>query len=71
MNAAGGNKASTFLQEKILPTYFTNEKIAKTILNGSSSGAMPPQRNKINDEQAKEIIKYIRFSQREKGVHSQ
>ena len=70
MNAAGGNKASTFLQEKILPTYFTNEKIAKTILNGSSSGAMPSQKNKVNDEQIREIIKYIRYSQREAGVYT-
>ena len=70
VDAAGGNKAPTFLQEIFLPTNFTNERIAKTILNGSSSEEMPSQRNKINDEQIKEIIKYIRFSQREKGVHS-
>ena len=69
MDAAGGNKAPTFLQEKFLPTNLTNGKIAKTILNGSSSGAMPSQKNKVNDKQIKEIIKYIRFSQREAGIH--
>ena len=70
MDAAGGNKAPTLLQEKFLPTNFINGKIAKTILNGSSSGAMPSQKNKVNDEQIREIIKYIRFSQREAGIHS-
>ena len=69
VDAAGGNKAPTFLQEKFFPTNFTNGKIAKTILNGSSSGAMPSQKNKVNDEQIREIIKYIRFSQREAGIH--
>ena len=33
VDEAGGNKAPTFLQEKFLPTNFTNGKIAKTILN--------------------------------------
>jgi cytochrome c oxidase cbb3-type subunit III len=70
VDAAGGNKAPTLLQEKFLPTNFINGKIAKTILNGSSSGAMPSQKNKVNDEQIREIIKYIRFSQREAGIHS-
>ena len=70
MDAAGGNKAPTFLQEKFHPTNFTNGKIAKTILNGSSSGAMPSQKNKVNDEQIREIIKYIRYSQREAGVYT-
>ena len=70
VDAAGGNKAPTFLQEKFLPTYFKNGKTAKTILNGSSSGAMPSQKNKVNDEQIREIIKYIRYSQREAGVYT-
>ena len=69
VDAAGGNKAPTFLQEKFLPTNYANGKIAKTISNGSSSGAMPSQRNKVNNKQIKEIIKYIRFSQREAGIH--
>ena len=70
MDAAGGNKAPTFLQEKFHPTNFTNEQIAKTILNGSSSGAMPSQKHKVNDEQIREIIKYIRYSQMEAGVYT-
>ena len=70
VDAAGGNKAPTFLQEKFLSTNFTNRKIAKTILNGSSSGTMPSQQNKVNDEQIREIIKYIRYSQREAGVYT-
>ena len=69
-DAAGGSKAPTFLQEKFHPTNFPNGRIAKTILNGSSSGAMPSQKNKVNDEQIREIIKYIRYSQREAGVYT-
>jgi len=69
-DAAGGNKAPTFLQEKFHPKNISNGNIAKTILNGSSSGAMPSQKNKVNDEQIREIIKYIRYSQREAGVYT-
>jgi hypothetical protein len=38
-------------------------------VSGSSKN-FPKQKNKVNDEQIREIIKYIWFSQREAGIHS-
>jgi mono/diheme cytochrome c family protein len=69
-DAAGGNNAPTFLQEKFDPKHFPNGKIARTILNGSNSGAMPSQKKNVNDQQIREIIKYIRHSQKAAGVIS-
>ena len=69
-DAGGGNRAPSFLQEIFNSTRFSNRKIANTILNGSKSGAMPSQKNRVNDLQIREIIKYIRFSQREAGMYS-
>ncbi len=69
-DAMGGNNAPTFLQEKFHPKHFPNGKIARTILNGSTSGAMPSQKGKVNDKQIREIIKFIRHSQKEAGVIS-
>jgi len=63
-DAMGGNKAPNLIQEKFTPKNFSNGKIAKTILNGSSSGAMPSQKGKVSDKEIKEIIKYLRYSQR-------
>jgi mono/diheme cytochrome c family protein len=69
-DAGGGNRAPTFLQAVFHPTKFSNQKIANTILNGSKSGSMPSQKNRVNDLQIRQIIKYIRFSQREAGIYS-
>ena len=69
-DAGGGNRAPSFLQEIFHSTKFSNQKIANTILNGSKSGSMPTQKNRVNDLQIREIIKYIRFSQREAGMYS-
>jgi mono/diheme cytochrome c family protein len=69
-DARGGKKAPTFLQKKFSSLNFSNVKIARTILNGSSSGSMPSQKNKVTDEEIRQIIKYIRFSQKEAGVHT-
>jgi hypothetical protein len=69
IDAGGENGAPSFLQGIIHPTKISNQKIANTVLNGSKSGSMPSQK-KVNDMQIREIIKYIRFSQREAGVYS-
>jgi mono/diheme cytochrome c family protein len=69
-DARGGNRAPSLLQEMFRSTKFSNQKIANTILNGSKSGAMPSQKQRVNDLQIREIIKYIRFSQREAGMYS-
>ena len=69
-DAMGGKGAPTFLQEKFVPINYPNGRMVRVILNGSDSGAMPSQKGKVNDEEIKEIIKYIRHSQREAGVIS-
>ena len=69
-DAMGGKGAPTFLQEKFVPINYPNGRMVRAILNGSDSGAMPSQKGKVNDEEIKEIIKYIRHSQREAGVIS-
>ncbi|MDH5763463.1 MAG: cytochrome c [Nitrospinota bacterium] len=63
-DAMGGNKAPKLVQEKYASENFSNGKIARTILNGSTSGAMPSQRGKVTDDEIKEIIKYLRYSQK-------
>lgn len=67
-DAIGGGRAPTFLQEKFNPKNFSNGRIVRAILNGSDSGSMPSQKNKVTDDEIKEILKYIRHSQREAGV---
>ena len=69
-DAMGGKGAPTFLQEKFVPINYPNGRMVRAILNGSDSGAMPAQKRKVNDEQIREIIKYIRHLQREEGVIS-
>ena len=69
-DATGGKRAPTFLQAKFDPNNFSNSRIAKTILNGSDSGAMPSQKGRVNDEEIKEIIKYIRHTQKKAGIIS-
>lgn len=67
-DAKGGKRAPTFLQIKFDLNNFSNSRIAKTILNGSDSGAMPSQKGRVNDDEIREIIKYIRFTQKEAGI---
>ena len=69
-DAMGGKRAPTFLQEKFVPKNFSNSRIARTIINGSDSGAMPSQKKRVNDEEIEKIIQYIRFSQKEAGFTS-
>lgn len=67
-DAKGGKRAPTFLQIKFDINNFSNSRIANTILNGSDSGAMPSQKGRVNDDEIREIIKYIRFTQKEAGI---
>jgi hypothetical protein len=34
-------------------------------MNGSQSGAMPAQKRKVTEEDIKQIIKYLRYSQKD------
>ena len=69
-DAMGGKRAPNFLQKKFIPKKFSNARIARTIINGSDSGAMPSQKKRVTDKEIGEIIQYIRYSQKEAGIIS-
>lgn len=69
-DAMGGNRAPKFIQEIYSSSAYSDEKFSKIILNGSSSGAMPSLKGKVSDKEIKEIIKYIRYSQKSSGLGS-
>ena len=69
-DAMGGKRAPNFLQKKFIPKNFSNARIARTIINGSDSGAMPSQKKRVTDNEIGEIIQYIRYSQKEAGIIS-
>ncbi|MDA0692866.1 MAG: cytochrome c [Nitrospinae bacterium] len=63
-----GGRGPKLIQEKFSSTNFSNIKLAKTILNGSDSGAMPSQKGKVSEKEIQEIIKYLRYSQKISGI---
>ena len=67
-DAMGGGRAPTFLQEKFISKNFTNGRMVRTILNGSDSGSMPSQKNKVTGVEIRAIVKYSRHMQREAGI---
>lgn len=67
-DAMGGNRAPKLIQKIYSSSAFPDKKIAKVIKNGSSSGAMPAMKGKVSDKEIKEIIKYIRYSQKTSGL---
>ena len=69
-DAMGCKRAPNFLQKKFIPKKFSNARIARTIINGSDSGAMPSQKKRVTDKEIGEIIQYIRYSQKEAGIIS-
>ena len=69
-DAMGGKRAPNFLQKRFIPKNFSNARIARTIINGSDSGAMPSQKKRVTDKEIGEIIQYIRYSQKEAGINS-
>ena len=69
-DAMGGNRAPKLIQEIYSSNDYSDEKISGIILNGSSSGAMPSLKGKVSDEEIKEIIEYIRYSQKSAGLGS-
>jgi mono/diheme cytochrome c family protein len=64
-DAMGTNKAPGLIHARYSKENFSNKKIAKTIMNGSSSGAMPAQKTKVTQEDINQIIKYLRYSQKD------
>jgi mono/diheme cytochrome c family protein len=67
-DAMGGNKAPKLIQRKFITSNYSNKRIARTIINGSSSAAMPSQKRKVSEEEIHEIIKYLRYSQKDAGL---
>jgi len=55
-------KAPRLIDTDYIQENFSDDDIFQTVLNGTDK--MPSQRNKVSDEEIKEIIKYLRFSQK-------
>jgi len=64
-DAMGGNKAPKLIQKKFISSNYSDQSIARIIIDGSSSGAMPSMKRKVSEIEIKEIIKYLRYSQKE------
>ena len=59
-------KAPRLIDEDYLRENFSDADIRETIKNGTDK--MPSQKEKFNDIQIGEIIKYLRYSQEEAGL---
>ena len=63
-DALGKNtKAPGLIDPEYLSENFSDDEIYKQVIEGSDK--MPSQRNKISDSEITEIIKYLRYSQKE------
>lgn len=59
-------KAPRLIDADYLPENFSDNDIRETIINGTDK--MPPQKNKISEQEIEEIIKYLRYSQKAAGL---
>ena len=55
-------KAPSLIDAEYIQESFTDDEIFNTIINGINK--MPSQRNKVSDREIKEIINYLRYSQK-------
>ncbi len=55
-------KAPKLIDTDFIQKNYSDEDIFQTVIDGS--GKMPSQRNKLSDGEIKEIIKYLRYSQK-------
>jgi len=55
-------KAPSLIDADYIQKTFSDEEIVQTVIDGTDK--MPSQRNKVSDEELKEIIKYLRYSQK-------
>ncbi|MGP0564572.1 c-type cytochrome [Nitrospina sp. 32_T5] len=66
-DALGGHtKAPNLIDAVFVKSEFSDQEIRHTINNGS--GKMPSQKGKFSDEEITEIIKYLRYSQKEANL---
>jgi mono/diheme cytochrome c family protein len=54
-------KAPKLIDTDYIQETFSDDDIFQTVIEGTDK--MPSQRNKVSDEEIKEIIKYLRYSQ--------
>ncbi|MFQ5715891.1 MAG: c-type cytochrome [Nitrospinales bacterium] len=59
-------QAPRLIDVDYLPENFSDDDIRETIINGTDK--MPPQKNKISEQEIQEIIKYLRYSQQAAGL---
>ncbi len=55
-------KAPSLIDADYIQETFSDEEMVQTVIDGTDK--MPSQRNKVSDEELKEIIKYLRYSQK-------
>ena len=55
-------KAPGLIDAEYIQESFSDDEIFQTIIDGTDK--MPSQRKKVSDEEIKEIIKYLRYSQK-------
>jgi len=55
-------KAPRLIDADFIQETFSDDEIVQTIIDGTDK--MPSQRNKVSDEEIKEIIIYLRYSQK-------
>ncbi len=59
-------KAPRLIDAEYIQSNFSDDEIFEIIINGGDK--MPSQRNKVSDEEIKEITKYLRYSQKAAGI---
>lgn len=55
-------KAPRLIDAEYIQSNFSDDEIFQTVIDGTDK--MPSQRQKVSDEEIKEIIKYLRYSQK-------
>lgn len=55
-------KAPRLIDTDFIESEFSDDDLRETIKNGTDK--MPPQKNKIDDREIAEVIKYLRYSQK-------
>ena len=69
-DAMGANsKAPRLIDTDFIESEFSDEDIRETVLNGTDK--MPSQKNKIEAGEITEVIKYLRYSQKEADLVSE
>ncbi len=63
----GNSAVPALIDDRYLPDRFSDGKLRSTIINGSESRIMRPQRGNVSDSETEEIIKYIRYFQKNKN----